>query len=272
MSGLVFKLRALLTERIDLTDIVPNTLAGLSLHDVQRLSVGTGRSKADIGDLFFVSGSTDERLVIEGGSSAIDGIGSGLGAGTIIVEGDAGSLTACGMRGGRLEIAGNTGSHLASGMRGGIVVVKGSAGGRVGAARAGERFGMAGGTVVIGGDAGDRAGDRMQRGTIVVRGRCGAATGSRMMGGTILAEGGFGDGPGPLLRRGTLIGPSVERLLSTFADCGHHDPVVLRLINRHLASILGDLGDLAPKPLPLEVRRFAGDLATIGKGELLLTG
>jgi hypothetical protein len=29
---------------------------------------------------------------------------------------------------------------------------------------------------------------------------------------------------------------------------------------------------MAPKPLPLAVRRYAGDLAGIGKGEILLTG
>lgn len=268
MSGLVLKLRAPLTERIDLTNVVPDALARMTVSDVQRLAVGTGRSTKDIGDLFFVSGTPGERLVIEGGSGRIDGIGAGLKSGTLVVDGDAGAFAGQGMRGGRLEIGGNAGSHLASGLRGGMVVVKGSAGALAGAARTGERFGMAGGTVVVGGDVGERAGDRMRRGTIVIRGRCGAAAGSRMMGGTIVAEGGFGDGPGPLLRRGTLIGPSVERMLSTFADCGHHDPVILRLINRYLATTLGDG---AWTPLPLKVRRFAGDLATIGRGELLLT-
>jgi len=79
---------------------------------------------------------------------------------------------------------------------------------------------------------------------------------------------GFGAGPGPLLRRGTLIGPSVEHMLATFADCGMHDLNVLRLIERYVRH---ELGDLAPAALPPRVRRYAGDLATIGKGEILLT-
>jgi formylmethanofuran dehydrogenase subunit C len=47
-----------------------------------------------------------------------------------------------------------------------------------------------------------------------------------------------------------------------------HDMVFLRLISRHLSATLGEL---APRPLPARVRRYAGDMATIGKGELLLT-
>ena len=61
----------------------------------------------------------------------------------------------------------------------------------------------------------------------------------------------------------------VERMLATFADCGMHDLNILRIMNRHFAETLGAL---APKPLPLKVRRYAGDLASIGKGEILLTG
>jgi formylmethanofuran dehydrogenase subunit C len=45
--------------------------------------------------------------------------------------------------------------------------------------------------------------------------------------------------------------------------------VFLRLISRFVAA---ELGSLAPPPLPAKVRRYAGDMATIGKGELLLTG
>ncbi len=127
---------------------------------------------------------------------------------------------------------------------------------------------MAGGTVVVDGNAGERAGDRMRRGTIIVRGRCGEAAGSRMSGGTIWALGGFGSGPGPLMRRGTLIGPAVERLLPTFVDCGPHDLLVLRILGRYLADTLGPL---APRPITGAVRRFAGDMASIGKGEILFT-
>ena len=104
---------------------------------------------------------------------------------------------------------------------------------------------MTGGLIVIEGDAGDRAGDRMRRGTIFMRGKCGAFAGSRMVGGTIWSELGFGTDPGLLLRRGTLIGPSVERMLPTFADAGKHDLVILRILSRYMRATLGAR---APKP------------------------
>ena len=89
-----------------------------------------------------------------------------------------------------------------------------------------------------------------------------------MMGGTLLTETGFGASPGPLLRRGTLIGPKVDRMLPTFADCGRHDLRIVPILNRYFAETLGAL---APKALPVMVRRFVGDQASIGKGEIILT-
>ncbi|MEQ1669991.1 MAG: formylmethanofuran dehydrogenase subunit C, partial [Hyphomicrobium sp.] len=103
--------------------------------------------------------------------------------------------------------------------------------------------------------------------TIVVRGQTGEGAGTRMIGGTIWAEGGFGPAPGYMMRRGTLIGSKVERLLPTFVDCGRHDLVIVRVLGRYLKATLGDL---APKPMPLFVQKIAGDMATIGKGEILL--
>ena len=137
----------------------------------------------------------------------------------------------------------------------------------LGAVLPGERFGMAGGTVVVAGNIGNRAGDKMRRGTILVKGTTGAQTGTRMVGGTIWAEGGLGADPGFMMRRGTLIAPKVERLLPTFVDCGKHDLVVARILSRYLKK---ELGPLAPAPLPLFVRKIGGDMATIGKGEILL--
>lgn len=267
MSGLTLRLRAPLDGRIDLTGVVPHALATQDADAVRRIAVVTGARTVSLGDLYFVTGTPGDHIEIESSARA-DGVGAGMNGGTIVIDGDAGDDAARGMRKGRLEIRGRAGSHLASGMKGGLVIVTGNAGDLVGAAKPGERFGMAGGTVVVGGDTGERTGDRMRRGTIVIRGTAGPAAGSRMMGGTIWTERGFRAGPGPLMRRGTLIGPSAEHLLPTFSDCGWHDMVVLRLLNRYMADTLGSL---APKPLPAKVRRLAGDLATIGRGEILLT-
>jgi len=268
MSGLTFRLRAPPDERLDLSQLTPGRLAALPAAEIPRLVVGTSKSKLTVGDVFAHKGQAGDRVTIVGGSSRLDFIGDELDQGTVVVDGEVGICAGRSMRGGRLEIRGDAGAWLASGLAGGVVFVKGSAAGYVGGQRAGDKFGMTGGTVVIEGDAGDRTGERMRRGTIIVRGRCGACAGSRMLGGTIWAERGFGPATGVLMRRGTLIGPAVETMLPTFADTGRHDLVILRILSRYLAATLGPL---APRALSGGVRKFAGDLATIGKGEILIT-
>lgn len=267
MSGLILRLRAPLAERIDLAGVGPRAALAQDPDALRRLVVAAGKSKVTLGDVYFVSGSPGDHMEIES-SARIDGVGADMNGGSLVVDGDTGDHAARGMRGGRIDMRGRAGRLLASGMSGGLVVVAGDAGAYLGAARPGERFGMSGGMVVVGGNAGERTGDRMRRGTVLIRGMAGPAAGARMMGGTIWSERGFLAGPGPMLRRGTLIGPHVEQLLPTFADCGWHDMVVLRLLDRHMVA---SLGSLAPPPLPAKVRRIAGDLATIGKGEILLT-
>lgn len=266
MSTLRLKLRGKPQGRIDLGALTPAAIAGKSLGEIQRLALGSG--EATLGDHFTVSGSPGDTIAIEAAGGALDHVGQGLSGGTIVVEGDAGDYAGAGMTGGRLDIRGNVGACLASGMREGLVLLKGSAGDFVGGVLPGAKFGMTGGLVHVGGSIGARAGERMRRGIVVVKGSSGAASGSRMVGGTIIAEAGLGEGPGPLMRRGTLIGPTAKSLLATFNDCGRHDLGILRIIHRHLVE---RLGDLAPKPFPAIVRRYGGDMATIGKGEVLLT-
>lgn len=269
MSGLTFRLTSAPVERLDLSQLTPKRLAATPLADVLKLNIGTTKSALKVGDVFAVSGKPGDTLKIEGATGKLDFIGAELDHGSIIVEGDVGVGAGRSMRGGRLDIRGDAGALLGSGISGGEIFVKGSAGSQVGGLRPGDKFGMTGGLIVIEGHAGDRAGDRMRRGTIFIRGKCGSFAGSRMVGGTIWTELGFGADPGVLLRRGTLIAPSVDQMLPTFADAGRHDLVILRILSRYLRE---KLGSLAPKPLPGVVRKYAGDLATIGKGELLITG
>lgn len=268
MSTLSFTLRAAPTQALDLSQLIPSKLAGLSVVDIERLALDAGPHVAQVGDVFTVSGTVGDTIVISGGSPLLDYVGAGLDAGSILVDGAVGNYAGRGMRGGKLTISGDTGAYLASTAKGGFVHVKGSAGDFLGGARAGDKFGLLGGTVLVDGSVGQRAGERMRRGVVVAKGKFGPAAGSRMVGGTLWTEAGFGSRPGPLLRRGTLIGPSADELLPTFADCGRVDPVILRILSRYIAETLGPL---APKALPAMVRKLAGDQATIGKGEILLT-
>lgn len=262
--------------RIDLAGLAASLATARSIGDLSELVVGTTSDPARLGDVFTVSGDMGRdmgwhmgwHMALHTGSLMVDNLGARLTGGTLTVTGNVGNFAGRGMKAGTIEVIGNAGDYLGSGMKGGLIHVTGNAGNFVGAVGPGKRFGMTGGNVVVEGNVGARAGDKMRRGLILVRGQTAEAAGSRMVGGTIIAESGFGAGPGPLLRRGTLIGPKAGEMLSTFADCGVHELVILSLMARGWSK---ELGPLAPRQLPQKVRRFAGDLAAIGKGELLLT-
>ena len=149
------------------------------------------------------------------------------------------------------------------------IEIAGSAGDRLGGPLAGEVTGMRGGVVVVRGDVGDRAGDRLRRGTIIVEGRAGAHAGSCMIAGTLIVRRAAGPLPGYLLRRGTIVlaGGCVE-LSPTFLDCGVHDFIVMRL----MAAFVKDYSAVAAAALRSPLRRLAGDMAVLGKGEIFCAG
>lgn len=268
MSALKLKLRAAPQQHIDLSQLVPGKLAGLSVAEIEKIRIASGPEQLVVGDCFAVSGEAGEALHIEGGSDRFDNIGEGHAGGEIVVEGDAGENAGRRMKSGRLEIRGSAGDYLASNLRGGVIVASGSAGAHLGGPHSGEKDGMAGGNVVVKGDTGELAGERMRRGTIIAKGKLGRNAGARMMGGTIFGEQGLTAGAGVQMRRGTLIGPTLEAPSATFVDCGTHDLLILKIMAAYWATTLGDL---APPALPAAPRRLMGDMASLGKGEILLT-
>jgi formylmethanofuran dehydrogenase subunit C len=126
---------------------------------------------------------------------------------------------------------------------------------------------MRGGVVLVRGDAGARAGDRLRRGTIIVEGSADAHAGSRMIAGTVLVRGRSGPMPGYLMSRGTLLlGGGTAALSPTFADCGRHELVAMRLLANAVAPYSSRIARLLGRPL----RRLAGDMAVQGLGEIFL--
>lgn len=265
MAGLNLVLKANPGEPLDFGSLTAMLIAGPSTA-LSAAVVGTTRRGVRLGDVFRVQATAGDEIVIEPGNATIDGIGTGLAGGRIVVAGNAGNRTGRGMRGGRIEIRGSAGRHLGTGMRGGLIHVAGSAADGAGGLSPGLRFGMTGGTIVIEGDAGARAGEKMRRGLILVRGSSAGLTGARMVGGTIVVEGRLGAETGRLMRRGTVIAAAGD-IPDGFTDCGVHELVILRIMTRDWARTLGPL---APRGVPIKVRRYAGDLSTIGKGELLM--
>lgn len=266
MSGLTLRLRHDPETQVNLKPVAAAATAGAAPYDLERLDIGLVPG-LKLGDIFSVSGAPGDTLTIDGSTPRLDYIGAGLDGGTVIVNGDTGAYAGRLMKSGRLQINGNAGPALASGLTGGIVHVKGSAGDAVGALVSGDRYGIAGGIVIVDGDIGARAGEKMRRGTIVARGTVGPQAAARMLGGTIIAEKGFRPGLGALMRRGMLVAPKVDQIPATFADCGRHDLLILHIMARYFRETLGDAAPWLPTG---PVRRYAGDMATIGKGELLL--
>jgi formylmethanofuran dehydrogenase subunit C len=267
MRPLVLTLKERPPERLDLSGVLPHVLAEKTAAEIVRIGVETTRKPLTVGDVFRMRMGNARHIRIEGGCDRLDWIGHGMTSGEIIVEGDAGSQAGRLMTGGRLTITGDAGPWVGSAMRGGEIEIGGSAGERLGGPLPGESAGMRGGTVVIRGNAGTRVGDRMRRGTILVEGRAGAWAGSRMIAGTLIVGGAAGPLPGYLMRRGTIVlGAGAEELSPTFIDCGMHELTALRLLAAFVARYSARAARLLRRPL----RRLAGDMAVLGKGEIFL--
>ncbi|ACA20061.1 formylmethanofuran dehydrogenase subunit C [Methylobacterium sp. 4-46] len=259
----VLTLRQAPPERLDLSGLTPARLAGLGEAEAARLPIGTSRLGLSLGDCFALALDGTDTLRIVGGSERLDQVGAGLSAGAIEVEGDVGQRLGAGMTGGAIRVSGSAGPFAGTGARGGTITIAGDAGESAGGALHGAMGGLDGATLVIGGRAGDRLGDRMRAGLIVAE-SAGALAGSRMIAGTIVA-GAIGDHPGYGMRRGTLLVERHGALLPTFVDTGAQDLVFVRLLARALEPVSARFAALARARLG----RRAGDLATLGKGELL---
>ena len=269
MSGLTFSARAEPPQRVDLAALTPEALKGKSLSEIAAIEIGSTRAALKVGDLFVLREGDRETLVFEGGAERFDRVGVGLTGGAIRVVGDVGVEAGRGMKGGELTIEGGAGAYAGSGMRGGVLAIGGDAGERLGAPRAGETEGMNGGLIHVAGRAGERAGDRLRRGFILIEGAAGDCPGSRMIAGTLAIGGQAGALPGYLMNRGTiLLAGGVRQMAPTFRDCGVYDLVAAKLIAAHLEPRSARLGAAFRGAL----RRYAGDLAALGRGEIFVAG
>lgn len=265
MSRLTFTLRSAPAQRVDLSPLNPATLKDLSAAQIAALPIHTTRAALSVGELFDVADGDRDEIVIQGGSERFDRVGAGLSAGSIRVVGEVGVEAGRGMSGGHVVIEGSAGAYAGSGLRGGLLRITGDAGERLGGPRAGETEGMNGGVLHVLGKAGARAGDRLRRGLLLIEGAAGDYAGSRMVAGTMVIGGRAGALPGYLMNRGTiLLAGGASRMAPTFLDCGAFELVAARLLGAEIEKHSSPLGLAFRGPL----RRYAGDLAALGKGEI----
>jgi formylmethanofuran dehydrogenase subunit C len=258
---------------VDFDGITPEALAPLSLDEVRRTTVRHGNRPTALGELFRIDGSpSDLRWELTGDFSAVHGLGAGMTAGEIRVDGDIGRRTGAEMSGGGIEVRGSAGDWLGAGMRGGVIHLRGDGGSYVGAAIAGARRGMRGGTILIDGGAGDQIGSQMRRGLIAIKGDVGRGLGSRMLAGSIILFGRCGSHPGAGMRRGTigLFAREAPVLLPTFRRGCRRPMEVLRLVAQRLRELNFAEEHLAG--LSAEVELWHGDFLELGRGEIVVRG
>jgi formylmethanofuran dehydrogenase subunit C len=267
MRPLTFTVRNHPDQRLDLSPLVPHLLSGKTAAQIERAELQTTRHRINVGDVFRVRAGDAGQIRIEGASERFDRVGHAMTGGEVAVDGDVGIQAGRLMAGGRLTLRGNAGPWAASGMKGGVIEILGAAGGHLGGPLAGEISGMRGGIVVVHGHAGERAGDRMRRGTIIIEGEAGAYAGGRMIAGTLIIGRKVGPLPGYLMKRGTIVlGDGCAEMSPTFVDNGHHELLAMRLCAGFTQLYSKRSAALLRRPL----QRFVGDMAVLGKGEILV--
>jgi formylmethanofuran dehydrogenase subunit C len=249
VSGLQVKLRGALDAAADCSALLAGEWGRLTAADLARRPVAVaGHGPVSLGELAEVSGEPDDTVRFLGDWRRAARLGAGIQAGSVTIEGDVGDEVGLGMAGGSLE-------------------VRGSAGDRAGAAAPEARRGMTGGELVVHGSVGREAGALMRRGLLVAGGTVGDHAAVGMIAGTIVAFGAVGPTPGLWSKRGSVVALSDVPVPSTYRYACTYQPVHLRLLLSRLQ---------ARYALPVEgrhltgfYRRYSGDLAELGKGEIL---
>lgn len=269
MSALNFTLKIALQQRVDCSLLTIDNLAGKSLAEISAIELQSGNRRLRADGVFEITGDNASQIVFKNAASKLDYIGKGQTGGRILVEGDAGAYLGMQLKGGIIEVSGNVGAYAACEMKSGEITIAGNAGDFLGAALPGNKKGMQGGVVIVKGKAGDRVGDHMRRGAILIEGDAGDYLGSRMTAGTIAVSGRVGAYPGYAMKRGTLLLlQAPDALPATFNDCGSHTLGFLPLLLKGFQGYKTQFASLADTVK--RVRRYAGDMAEAGKGEILV--
>lgn len=266
MSALTFTLKTQPLQRIDLSPLTPDNLAGKPAADIAAIELYSGKQKLRVDTVFDIAGDDASNIVIKSSCNKLDFIGRGMKTGRITIQGDVGSYLGFQMRNGTIVLHGDADAFTASELAGGLIHIHGNVGDFLAAAIVGNKKGMKGGTVIVTGNAGERVGDQMRRGLLLIEGNVGSYCASRMLAGTIGVLGTVGEYVGYGMRRGTLLLTKTPALHATIQDCGSHTLPFLSLMFKSFGSLPTKFAKIENN----RVQRYAGDLANDGKGEILV--
>lgn len=269
MTALTFSLNYPPEYTLDVSSLTPDYLAGKTLDRIKKIRLRYGNQKIAAEELFSITGKDPEHIIINRSTEKVIGIGHEMSHGSIEVKGNAGDFIGQNMSGGSITINGNAGTWTGSSMSNGNIEINGNVGDYLGAGLPGDPHGMSNGHIFVTGNAGDRVGDRMRRGIIIIRGTAGDYCGSRMAAGTIIVLDRAGKNAGFGMKRGTIILAKKPRnIAASFKSCGNLKIQFLRLLFKQLSEMGKQYGFF--RKYGPEAHRFAGDLASNGKGELLI--
>ena len=242
----------------------PDVVAALKNDAIRALPVMHGKRQHRLEDFFAVEGDGSEEIEIRGDLTKVKWIGRAMSRGRIRIAGNVGMHLGAYMKNGTIEVSGNTSDWVGGEMTGGMIHIRGNAGGQLGSAYRGSTSGMSGGTILVEGSAGIELGMRMKRGLIAVRGPVRDFAGLQMKGGTIVLMSGAELRAGAWMQRGTIISLKPLHVMPTFAYACTYTPSFLGIYSKHLNT----LGFAIPPRGAY--RRYIGDAAVPGKGELLV--
>ena len=142
MTSLTFTLKSDLAFKLDCSRLTPNGLAGLSLTQINNLSLTNSKNSLKVADYFDVSGNHSDNIIFKNPSKQLDFIGQQMSHGCIICQGDVGDRVGDQMRRGLILIDGDAGDYCGSRMVAGTIGVYGNVGKYAG-------FGMKRGTILL---------------------------------------------------------------------------------------------------------------------------
>jgi formylmethanofuran dehydrogenase subunit C len=249
-TGLVARLKSALQQRADFSETLAQAWTALTAKEMAERPVFLEREgRASLGDLFDVQGVPDGTIRLVGDLEEVDRLGAGLIEGKVMVEGNVGREAGLAQAGGTLDINGNAGP-------------------RVGAAPLGFKRGMTGGELIVRGDAAEEAGASMRRGLLVIGRKAGDRAGLGMIAGTLVVFGKAGPDAGLWSKRGSVVALGSIAPPPTYVYACTFQPLYLRQMLTRLRDRYG---------LPVQrrhltgfYRRYSGDMAELGKGEILV--
>jgi len=265
MTNFTQKLR--LPQRVDVSSLTPEKLAGLSVAQIEKLPLRLNTVGITVADAFTVEKGDADRVVFRTSDDGVEYIGAGIASGEIIVEGNAGIYAGRAMKGGTVRINGNAGDYAGAGKSGGFLEITGNAGDFVGAGLPGQTAGSSGGALVVRGNVGQRFGERLRRGVVIALGDAGPNCAARAIAGTIWVRGQVGDTPAQALKRATLLLEKAPPSLPTYLDCGVHELGILRVL---LPSLDRLAGTNIAKTASGRAHRHMGCIGVDGRGEVLV--